>query len=84
MAAERRKMAYEYSKEEIEYIKRRLISYLEQGFGESNIYKRFKMSVSVYKQLFDKDPDISRVLTNNRTNNMKRFQTIIELHVPEE
>lgn len=58
----KRKQLHSYTQEEITYIKKRIISYLESGFSESYALKQLHMGRELYRKMFAGDKDIlSRV-----------------------
>lgn len=74
----RRKMVSKYTPEEKEYIKKRIISYIESGFSESYSFRQLRIADSTYKKLFNKDKDITNAILKNI-----RGPYILELYVPE-
>lgn len=47
-----RRFAHKYPPEEVEYMRKRIVSYLESGFCISKAIKPFGISKETYKKLF--------------------------------
>lgn len=68
-----RKMSKDYTEDEKQYIRRRIASYLKQGFSETNVLKRFNMYKTVYADICYGDPEVMGAL-NGRKSIMEKYK----------
>ena len=66
--ADHRRLASSYSREEIEYLRKRILIYLDSGFSLNKARAQFNLSVSVFDKLF-KDCALIKTAVEKSKNN---------------